>query len=173
MSYEVPSFFHDLRSLSSIRKTIRACQNEPPCRAVTALLRIRYEQHETRSIDPPMIRVVAIAIPLLLLCGALVRPSLGTFALVFAGSVGWWLLVSSYNIRYPHRDERDIPERQEIDGMVRLALERICEAKDLQELELTSAEKKQILALFAGQPLPSPLRQAVLRQVVSVVPPDV
>ena len=159
--------------MSSIRKAVRSCLSEPPCRAVTALLRIRYEQHDARSIDLPLIRVVAITIPLLLLCGALVRPSPGTFALALAGSVGWWLLVSSYNIRYPHRDERDIPERQEIDGMVRLALERICEAADLKELELTFSEKKQILALFAGQPLPSPLRQAVLRQVVSVAPPDV
>lgn len=173
MRYEMPTFFHEMRDMAAIRKSINACIREPHSRAVTALIRIRYEQHEARPVDSPTIRIVAVVVPIVLLLGAMTRPSVATFALVGIGSAGWWLMLSYYNSRYPHRDEIDIPERQRIDEMVRLALESNCEARDLSDLRLNNAEKKQILELFAQDPLPTPLRKVVSHQSEPESLPDV
>lgn len=85
----------------------------------------------------------------------------------------WWMTIRLYNTRYPHRDEKDIPERREIDGMIRLALETVCQTADLSELELDDQEKKEVLDLFAGEQLPRSLREALLRQVAPDPLPDI
>lgn len=173
MGREPPKTIPDLKDMAAIRAAINRCVKTNDCRSVTALLRIRREEHYARPLNRFEIISLGVIFPVCLSLFAFSFRTVATYVLVAAGTVVWVAMMAHYWRRYPHRDEKDLPERQEIDGMVRMGLDRLCESARLEELELDDEDKRDILELYAGEKIPVPLNHAILKATAPEPLPDI
>src|SRR5436190_15287385 len=119
MPREGPTTIPNMKAMATIRLAINQCVLENDNRAVRALLRIRREQNWARPIDKWKFIIMGFLGPIMISSGLMWRlPGLNAYPLSAAVSIAWVLMIAHFYRRYPHRDEQDIPERREIDGMV-------------------------------------------------------